>query len=1195
MSKATCIVPWSTLAIGPDGRVNFCCDIPAPVTVNGRMGSIYTDSIDALWNAPELVELRASMARGEQHEMCGLCWTREAAGDVSRRMQLNHIYRQLSGPRAIETLADEGADTGFVLTQRPDWFILELGNVCDLKCRSCSALFSTRINADAVHHAWADFHGIERSAPSSPKRLPVVQPNTSAWYQNVEAVADMIAGDGGSNAVLSLMGGEPFLIDSTWGLLHALVDRGAASRFVVGLVTNGQHRRGDLEALATRFRGLHLTVSVDGHGSLYEYLRHGANWRKLVDNLAWFQQLSNVGLSVLPTLQNYNVLNIVPLLRFLDDRQLRVAYNILTNPARLRPTTLPPSVRRIAARRLRDYLDAECQPCNLAVVRSYCELLDEAGDSFDAALFDEFMTFTNDLDDARCERLGDVDPELVALIRAAGVPWSTARRHVASDRACSPLPLAESLDRINRTIASDDRIVDGFEQVEGGLYFKSAVNQLAEIDTQLREQGHPGLGGARAVGDIASHYGRMTRAMRALNPHAAVYACDIDPAALAFCQRELGAIPVTLGWRPDEDALPTDLDVIVCVSLLTHTPIEHWRRMLRAWVRMLHPGGVVAFTFLSDRYVDAWQAGGMPHYGTYGDSARAAAIRSLEADGFGFAALTSDYGGQPLYGVAFASVDVVRRELADAGLEILSLATEMHPLFGQDLAIARKPAAAAPPAPPNIARRDVTVIALYDPRGYSDRADVVPASNIWSRLLAAVPRRPLPTDLGFADPRVAEIRDAQAAMAREHGVDAFCYIYAWASGQRVDAPWWDLIATGRSDFPFCLMIAAEGDESIPAADASCLVDRLAAGIRHPHHVRVDERAIMLIRNVAKLAEPRAFTGALRAAAAARGLGDLFLCAVNFSSTNQPNELGFDAVLEITPSTVDYSTAVTTALTRPWTPYRSFRAVSCWRTRADQHALEWYEHWLRSTVDATRRRGDAVVFLDSWNDWPGAAYLEPDDRDGRAALLATKRATRGPGSGLVLLRQLRDELHNPSDRTRGVLEELEQVLALHEHTRDRLLSSVEVALSREQRTVHQPEKWVPVASRHLPPCESLLFLDRVQTIGHTELRQLQTPIAISQGAVGIVGWAHAGDSLPEDVDLFVALEADDRSGDLIVRIPERKLRPDVPSVYAGFPGNCGFETTIATSHLTSGVYHIAVVQRTARATYRNPTGVAIRIG
>lgn len=1236
MSKTACIVPWTTLAIGPDGRATFCCDIPAPLTVDGRMGSVYRDSLDDLWNARELVEVRAAMARGEKPESCRLCWEREAAGGASRRLLSNAAYRQLGGRLPVEDLHREGAGNGYRLERRPDWFILELGNVCDLKCRSCSPLSSSRIAADPLHAAWTasgPAAASETPPAGQPRpRLRLAPEGRTAWFEDVDAMADMIAGGAGDNALLSLMGGEPFLIDRTWRLLRALVARGLAPRLLVGLATNGQHRSAHLEELAPRFRGFNLSLSIDAHGKLYEYLRHGASWQRLVDNLRWFRQVPSLDLSVVPTLQNGNALDMVTLLRFLDEHELRLAYNEVTRPARLRPANLPPSVRRIAARRLRAYLDTECKPANLAVVRAYCEVLEEPGDGFDAGLFGEFMTFTNDLDAGRGESLREAAPELVALVRAAGVEWSDARRHGPAGADSAELRQAELLRRVNRTVAARDAIFPGYEAAEPGAYFRSGASQLAEIDALLREHGHAGLAGSRAVADFGCHYGRLTRVLRAALPHAAVYACDIDRDAVRFCADELGALPVVTGWRPDEERLPGDLDAVFSVSLLTHTPLEHWRRVLRAWARMLRPGGVAAFTFLAESHVGAWLAGAMEHYGSYSPEQRAAAVRAVRDEGCGFAALTSGYGGEPLYGISFCDRDVVRREVAAAGLELLAMPAATSPNFAQDLALVRRPVelepdqpgaaratqaaerglrdapratrAAAPGDAPGEAPavvRDVSLVALYDPRCYAPAAgsggsESGHAASAWARLAAAHPPRPLPTELGFGDPRVPEVREAQASLAREHGVDAFCYLYPWgAGGPRWDAPWRDLVASGRPDFPFCLMVAPAAEEPLSAAAAGRLLEDVAAGLGDRRYLRVEGRCLLVVRGAVRLAEPRRIAGAWRAAAAKRGLGELHLCAAEPAPGDRPEDLGFDSFLEAPPPpAADPAGVVAAALSRPWPPYRLFRTVECRRDASDPLSGEIYEHWLRSTVDATRRRGESLVFVDAWNDWLRGAYLEPDDRDGRAALLATRRAARGPASGLVLLRRLRDALGEIGGPAAAVLGELGQVLALHEHTRDRLLASVEAALGRGQAPAGpESRRWVPVASRQLPSSGGGFCLDRVGSVGGAELHGAREPIPLPGDEVHLAGWAHAASCPPGDVDLFLALEACGGGEDRIVRVAERVARLDVAAAYPGHPERCGFDAAVDLAGLPPGTYRVAIVQRTPHATYRDATGVAVQ--
>jgi hypothetical protein len=611
---------------------------------------------------------------------------------------------------------------------------------------------------------------------------------------------------------------------------------------------------------------------------------------------------------------------------------------------------------------------------------------------------------------------------------------------------------------------------------------------------------------------------------------------------------------------------------------------------------MLRPEGVAVFTFLSESYVDSWLAGALDHYGSYSREAKTATARSLREEGHGFASLTSGYGGEPLYGIAFTSPDMVRREVEAAGLDLLATPAELIPAFGQDLALVRKPVEKErrQGTGPEVLR-DVSLVAIYDPRCYAP-AKSNEGSHLdmtWARLAAADPPRPLPTELGFGDPRVPEVREAQAALAREHAVDAFCYVYPWSpTGPRWDAPWRDMVATGRPDFSFCLMISLEGSEPISAAAAERLIDDVSAGLHDHRYLHVDRRKLVVVRDLARLTEPRSTTAIWRAAALARGLGEIHLCAAEPVPAERPEDVGCDSFLEATVEAAD-AAGVAAALARPWPEHRFFRTVECRRDAAGWVSLELYEHWLRSAVDATRSCGEALVFVNSWNDWLRGYYLEPDDRDGRAALVATRRAARGPSSGLVLLRQLRDALGTVGDRAGAVLQELEQVLALHEHTRDGLLATVEVALGRKLESRESP-RWVKVASRHLPPSNGRYSLDRIGSLNGPDLWDTQEPISLSGDKIQMAGWAHTGTCSPGEVDLFLALECLSGTGDCIVRVAERVNREDVAAAFPGCPANCGFDMIVNLVGLAPGTYRVAIVQRTPNAAYRDATAATVRL-
>ena len=61
----------------------------------------------------------------------------------------------------------------------------------------------------------------------------------------------------------------------------------------------------------------------------------------------------------------------------------------------------------------------------------------------------------------------------------------------------------------------------------------------------------------------------------------------------------------------------------------------------------------------------------------------------------------------------------------------------------------------------------------------------------------------LPADLGFYDLRLGETRQAQADLARQFGIDGFCYYHYWFNGkQLLERPFNEVLASGRPGFPF---------------------------------------------------------------------------------------------------------------------------------------------------------------------------------------------------------------------------------------------------------------------------------------------------------------------------------------------------------------------------------------------------------
>lgn len=64
----------------------------------------------------------------------------------------------------------------------------------------------------------------------------------------------------------------------------------------------------------------------------------------------------------------------------------------------------------------------------------------------------------------------------------------------------------------------------------------------------------------------------------------------------------------------------------------------------------------------------------------------------------------------------------------------------------------------------------------------------------------------VPADLGYYDLRIPEVRQAQADLAKESGIEGFCYWHYWfGNGKRLlEMPFNEVLKSGEPDFPFCL-------------------------------------------------------------------------------------------------------------------------------------------------------------------------------------------------------------------------------------------------------------------------------------------------------------------------------------------------------------------------------------------------------
>ncbi len=248
----------------------------------------------------------------------------------------------------------------------------------------------------------------------------------------------------------------------------------------------------------------------------------------------------------------------------------------------------------------------------------------------------------------------------------------------------------DRIDAVNRVIHPSDSLAPVYGANYGmDEYFRSALRQVDALEVLAGMHMGKSLTKVNAIADFACHYGRLVRALRIALPTTQILACDIDNEAISFCAREFKAQPFYTAWSEEPPYVP-QVEMLVCISLLTHTRKTYFEYVLNLWARMIPPGGLVVFTYLGDRFISAWEAGEMAHYGpaTADDNVRVA--RDFRANGHAFHGYRTPYS-ETEYGVGFLSDETVKASVAKSGNFVL---LEMRPGpandFGQDVAVARR-------------------------------------------------------------------------------------------------------------------------------------------------------------------------------------------------------------------------------------------------------------------------------------------------------------------------------------------------------------------------------------------------------------------------------------------------------------------------------------------------------------------------
>ena len=347
--------------------------------------------------------------------------------------------------------------------------------------------------------------------------------------------------------------------------------------------------------------------------------------------------------------------------------------------------------------------------------------------------------------------------------------------------------------------------------------------------------------------------------------------------------------------------------------------------------------------------------------------------------------------------------------------------------------------------------KSVRVIAIYLPQFHP-----IPENNAWwgegfTEWTNVRPAKPqfeghyqphVPDDyLGYYDLRNTEIMRRQIILAKQYGIEGFCFYTYWFSGARLlETPVDNYLADASLDLPFCICWANENwsrrwdglDNELlmvqhySEEDDIAFIIHMSKYLRDSRYIRIEGKPLLLVYRPNLFPSMSETAYRWRTWCLEHGLGEIYIAYVQSFEKRDPADYGLDAAIEFPPinsnlpnitdsvtplvddfeaQIYDWRELVERSKCYEVPEYKVFRGVNpSWDNTARRnnkgsillHSSPCgYQEWLFNAIVDTRQRvinpDERLVFINAWNEWAEGAHLEPDKRDGFAYLEATRMA------------------------------------------------------------------------------------------------------------------------------------------------------------------------------------------------------------
>ena len=301
MSKVFCDKPFDHNYIHPNGKMRLCCttiqDLPTDNKYNLFDANKHT--VEDYWNSNRMKEIRRKMIAGEKIRDCARCYQQEEQGVES--------LRSINGMDDFIKKTDEDGTYQKNATSMQ----IQLGNICNLKCKMCSQMYSHMHGMETRDIGEQDpewLHWVKEQGANVnnwTNELGIKQ----EWYRSKEIKLKMFEHISRNITELCVIGGEPTLIPEFYELFEYCDQQGTLEGKNVTIVTNLTNTNPRLTSWLPKLKSWKIWASVDGVGERTEYIRYPSKWNKVLESLEFYRSImgDNGNITLSPAIQLLNI------------------------------------------------------------------------------------------------------------------------------------------------------------------------------------------------------------------------------------------------------------------------------------------------------------------------------------------------------------------------------------------------------------------------------------------------------------------------------------------------------------------------------------------------------------------------------------------------------------------------------------------------------------------------------------------------------------------------------------------------------------------------------------------------------------------------------------------------------------------------------------------------------------------------